>query len=186
MNFIRSLLGFMKLDGTRAMTGILNMGGNKVTGAGAPTVATDLVTKGYGDANYTGGGGGFPPRTACELTCTADTPDGGGASTAVGSLAVAFADSGMGLAGGGIQVVMAGSYLIRMVGTVNGAINARFGYKINAGAVKWMQFQANYGDWMSYSEVVDLAANDTVIFQFTSAGNSFTGANARLRAQRLS
>jgi hypothetical protein len=59
MQLFRTLLGFLKADGSRPMTGNLAMGGNKVTGAGAPTAGGDLVTKTYGDANYGGGGGGI-------------------------------------------------------------------------------------------------------------------------------
>jgi hypothetical protein len=40
----------LKLDGTRTMTGALNMGGFKVTNAGTPTLSSDLVTKAYADS----------------------------------------------------------------------------------------------------------------------------------------
>lgn len=45
----RELDGQLTLDGSRAMTGHLPMGGNKITGLGTPTANTDAANKAYAD-----------------------------------------------------------------------------------------------------------------------------------------
>ncbi len=47
---------YLLASGARALSGILNLGGNKITNLGTPTLATDAATKGYVDS-----AGGFSP-----------------------------------------------------------------------------------------------------------------------------
>lgn len=52
------LTQYLLVDGTRAMTGELAMGNNKITGLGTPTATTDAATKDYVDTEV-GGAGDF-------------------------------------------------------------------------------------------------------------------------------
>jgi hypothetical protein len=47
-----SFLADMKSDGSKAMTGDLNMGGQRVINLNTPAVSTDAVTKGYADSTF--------------------------------------------------------------------------------------------------------------------------------------
>lgn len=51
-----SLGNYVLRDGTSAMTGDLQMGGNQITGLGAPSAGTDAATKAYVDSVAGGGG----------------------------------------------------------------------------------------------------------------------------------
>ena len=45
---------FLRRDGSWAMTGTLNAGGNRITNIAAPTSSSDAITLGYANANYLG------------------------------------------------------------------------------------------------------------------------------------
>lgn len=51
-SFVSASSRYLQLDGTVAMTGALNAGGNKITNLATPTAAGDAVSKGYGDSTY--------------------------------------------------------------------------------------------------------------------------------------
>lgn len=51
-NLQTSLLGYLKRDGTQAMTADLPLAGNQITNLGTPLNAADAVTKAYADAQF--------------------------------------------------------------------------------------------------------------------------------------
>ena len=51
-------VGDILADGSVAWTGADNHGGNLITNVADPVAAQDVATKAYGDANWSGGGGG--------------------------------------------------------------------------------------------------------------------------------
>ena len=53
-----SITGATTITGAVGIVGALAMNGNGISGVANPTGPTDVVTKAYGDANYSGGGGG--------------------------------------------------------------------------------------------------------------------------------
>ena len=55
-DLVTSELGHLRVDGTVAMSAALNMGTNKITGVGDPTLAQDVVTKNYFDTNIPAAG----------------------------------------------------------------------------------------------------------------------------------
>jgi len=59
---------YVKADGTRAFSGNQSMGGNKITGLGAPTAASDAATKGYVDSALEG----LKPKEAVRAATTAN------------------------------------------------------------------------------------------------------------------
>lgn len=64
---------YLKVDGTRPMAGILNMGGNRISNLGAPVLDADAATKGYVDSRVsTGVTWEFPVFVPEQLDSTSD------------------------------------------------------------------------------------------------------------------
>lgn len=78
---------YLRTNGTRALTGPLSAGGNKITSLGTPTAGTDAATKAYVDS--VAGAGGVP--TTRQIVAGAGLT-GGGDLSADRTVAVAAAD----------------------------------------------------------------------------------------------
>jgi hypothetical protein len=172
-----ALTGSLASDGQTPVTGDIQMGGNKITGLGTPTVNTDGSTKGYVDsaiATATGSLGTMSTQNANNVAITGGTITGLSSALPVASGGTGVTTStGTGATVRGTSPTIATPTISSptITGTVSDGTISTSSTTIIAGAAKaWVQFNSSGGVVGSYN-VSSVTNNSTGLYtvNFTNA-----------------
>lgn len=130
---------YLKADGTRALSGNLSAGGNKITNLAAPTAAGDAVTKAYADAMSSG----LDPKASVRLATAAALPACTAAGSGVGKTLTANANGALTV--DGVAVAVADRILVQ--NQAAGANNGIYTVTATGGAgAPWVLTRATDAD----------------------------------------